>query len=327
MSQNIDRYGRRITYLRISVTDRCNFRCIYCMPASGVDPLSHTEILRYEEIIKVARAAARLGITKIRLTGGEPLVREGLVDLVYGLSDIAGINEITLTTNGVLLPLYAKELAHAGVARVNISLDTLRSDRFHQITRVGHLQETLAGIKAAQDAGLTPIKLNAVVMRGINDDEVASLAAMSRQGYQVRFIEWMPIGNVDEDFEARFISADEIRAIIEESVGSLLPLRQEGPARVYRLAETTGDNGQVGFISTFSSPFCATCNRIRLTADGKIRPCLLSPIEVDVKGPLRAGATSKNIEKLLALAIARKPLAHGLAKETPHDRVMSQIGG
>lgn len=327
MTQNIDRYGRRITYLRISVTDRCNFRCIYCMPASGVDSLSHNEILRYEEIIKVAQAAATLGITKIRLTGGEPLVRDGVVELVHTLSDISGIDEITLTTNGALLPPHAKELSDAGVARVNISLDTLRAERFHQITRVGHLEETLAGITAAQEAGLTPIKLNAVVMHGINDDEVASLAAMSRKGFQVRFIEWMPIGNADQDFESRFISADQVRAIIEQSVGPLLPLRQEGPARVYRLPETHGDNGQVGFISTFSSPFCATCNRIRLTADGKIRPCLLSPIEIDIKGPLRAGATNKEIADLLILAIDRKPLAHGLAKESPHDRAMSQIGG
>jgi len=325
MTENIDRFGRRITYMRISVTDRCNFRCIYCMPASGVSWRPHPEILRYEEIIRVVRSASRLGIRKIRLTGGEPLVREGIVDLVAAMNAIPGIDEITLTTNGSLLPRYAKELARVGLKRVNISLDTLRSDRFRQITRLGSLDDTLAGIAAAQEAGLVPIKLNSVVMRGINDDEVADLASMAKRGLQVRFIEWMPIGTSNDDFSSRFVPAYEVRARIEESLGSLKPLREEGPARVYRIPGSAG--GQIGFISTFSSPFCATCNRIRLTADGKLRPCLLSPVEIDVKGPLRSGATDEEIRRLLALAIERKPFAHGVAEESPHDREMSQIGG
>jgi len=181
MTENIDRFGRRITYMRISVTDRCNFRCIYCMPASGVSWRPHAEILRYEEIIRVVRSAATLGIRKIRLTGGEPLVREGIVDLVAAMNDIPGIDEITLTTNGSLLPRYAKELARVGLKRVNISLDTLRPDRFRQITRLGSLDDTLAGIAAAQEAGLVPIKLNSVVMRGINDDEVADYRAFPNE--------------------------------------------------------------------------------------------------------------------------------------------------
>ncbi|HDL85231.1 MAG TPA: GTP 3',8-cyclase MoaA [Candidatus Acetothermia bacterium] len=326
MTENIDRFGRRITYLRISVTDRCNFRCIYCMPASGVSWQPHAEILRYEEIIRVVRAAATLGIRKVRLTGGEPLVRDGIVDLVASISDISGIEEITLTTNGTLLPHYAKDLAHAGLARVNISLDTLRPDRFRQITRLGSLNDTLAGIRAAQEAGLVPIKLNAVVMRGINDDEVADLAAMTKDNFQVRFIEWMPIGTSNVDFGSRFVPGDEVRAHIEESLGSLEPLREEGPARVYRLSRFP-QGGQIGFISTFSSPFCATCNRIRLTADGKLRPCLLSPIEIDVKAPLRAGATDEEIRRLVLSGIERKPLAHGVASDVPRNREMSQIGG
>ena len=325
MTENIDRFGRRITYLRISVTDRCNFRCIYCMPASGVSSRPHREILRYEEIIRVVRAAATLGIRKVRLTGGEPLVREGIVDLVASISNIPEIDEVTLTTNGSLLPRYAEQLARAGLSRVNISLDSLRPERFREITRLGSLDETLSGIAAAQEAGLVPIKLNAVVMRGINDDEVADLAAMARNGFQVRFIEWMPIGTSSEDFNSRYVSGDEVRARIEESLGPLEPLREEGPARVYRLSDSS--HGQIGFISTFSSPFCATCNRIRLTADGKIRPCLLSPIEVDVKGPLRGGATDEEIRKLIIEGIDRKPLGHGTASDAPRDRQMSQIGG
>ena len=325
MTENIDRFGRRITYLRISVTDRCNFRCIYCMPASGVRWRPHAEILRYEEIIRVVRAAATLGIRKVRITGGEPLVREGIVDLVGAMNAIPGIDEITLTTNGTLLSRYATALAQVGLKRVNVSLDTLRPDRFRKITRLGSLDDTLAGIAAAQEAGLVPIKLNAVVMRGINDDEVADLAAMSKSGFQVRFIEWMPIGTSDEDYDSRFVSGDEVRARIEETFGPLQSLREEGPARVYRLPGAA--TGEIGFISTFSSPFCATCNRIRLTADGKLRPCLLSPVEIDVAGPLRAGATDEEIRRLLVLGIERKPLAHGVADDSPHDREMSQIGG
>ncbi|HEX32732.1 MAG TPA: GTP 3',8-cyclase MoaA [Candidatus Acetothermia bacterium] len=327
MTENIDRFGRRITYLRVSVTDRCNFRCIYCMPASGVRSCPHAEVLRYEEIIRVVRAAATLGIRKVRLTGGEPLVREGIVDLVAAISDISGIDEVTLTTNGSLLPRYAEQLARAGLSRVNISLDSLRPDRFRQITRLGSLDDTLSGIAAAQEAGLVPIKLNAVVMRGVNDDEVADLASMARDGFQVRFIEWMPIGSSSEDFSSRYVSGDEVRARIEEALGPLQSLREEGPARVYRLSGTSAGAGQIGFISTFSSPFCATCNRIRLTADGKIRPCLLSPIEIDIKEPLRAGATDDEIRDLLIEGIDRKPLGHGLASDAPRDRQMSQIGG
>ena len=322
--ENIDRFGRRITYLRVSVTDRCNFRCIYCMPAAGVQWRPHREILRYEEIVRIVRAAAGLGIRKVRITGGEPLVRAGIVDLVAELHRIPGIDELVMTTNGALLARYARDLARVGLDRVNISLDTLRPDRFRAITRVGRLDDTLAGIAAARTAGLTPIKLNAVVMRGVNDDEVGALAAKSRDGFQVRFIEWMPIGQLGEDFNARFVPGDEIKARIEAELGPLTPVRAEGPARVYRFADAPGE---IGFITAFSAPFCATCNRMRLTADGRLRPCLLAPIEIDLKGPLRAGATDADLRQLLKEGIDKKPYAHGVPSESPHDRTMSEIGG
>ena len=320
---NVDRFGRRITYMRVSVTDRCNLRCIYCMPEEGIPWRPHDEILSYEEIVRVVRAGAGLGIRKVRLTGGEPLVRAGIVDLVKGLRGIPGIEELVMTTNGTLLSRYADELARAGLDRVNVSLDTLEAARFKRITRVGSLEETLAGIAAAVEGGLTPIKLNAVVMRGINDDEVARLAAKSLEGFEVRFIEWMPIGEV-KGFNERFVPGDEIKERIESSLGRLIPVREEGPARVYRLPEAPG---KIGLITALSAPFCARCNRIRLTADGKLRPCLLSPIELDLKGPLRSGASEEEIAAILREGIERKPYAHGLVRDFPRSRTMSEIGG
>ncbi len=322
--ENIDRFGRRITYLRLSVTDRCNFRCIYCMPASGVEWRPHADILRYEEIVRIVRAATAIGIRKIRLTGGEPLVREGIVDLVQEISRIPGIDELVMTTNGALLPLYADRLAAAGLDRVNISLDTLRPERFQWITRIGRLEDTLAGLYAAREAGLSPIKLNAVVMRGINDDEVVDLARKTREGFGVRFIEPMPVGKPDTNLKGRFVSGEEIRARIERELGPLIPVRDEGPARVYRIS---GAPGEIGFITALSAPFCDRCNRMRVTADGKLRPCLLSPVEIDLKGALRAGAGDEEILALLKEGMRRKPYAHGLAHEFPHDRTMSEIGG
>jgi len=324
LTENIDRFGRRITYLRISVTDRCNLRCIYCMPAAGVPWRSHDEILRYEEIARIVRVAARLGIRKVRLTGGEPLIREGIVDLIAEMREIPGIEELVMTTNGTLLSRYARGLAAAGLDRVNVSLDTLRPERFQKITRLGNLADTLAGIAAAQEAGLNPIKLNAVVMRGINDDEVADLAALSREGFGVRFIEWMPIGEPTESFTERFVPGGKIKARIEDALGPLTPVREEGPARVYRLE---GAPGEIGFVTAFSAPFCANCNRIRLTADGRLRPCLLSPGEIDLQDPLRAGATEAELRELLKRGIREKPFAHGIPSESPHDRTMSEIGG
>ena len=318
---NLDPYGRRITYLRISVTDRCNFRCIYCMPPKGVPWRPHREILRYEEIVRIVEAAAGLGISKVRLTGGEPLVRKGLPALVQELSRIPGIREVVMTTNGSLLARYADELARAGLSRVNVSLDSLQPERFRRITRLGSLDRVWAGIRAAREAGLTPIKLNVVVLRGVNDDEVADLAALACQGFRVRFIEWMPLASVGEALRGKFVPGEEIRERVEGRWGELTPLRTEGPARVYRLPA----GGEVGFITPRSAPFCSSCNRMRITADGKLRPCLLSPLEIDLKGPLRGGATREELAKLLLEGMRRKPPAHPVA--SPPDREMSEIGG
>lgn len=330
---HLDAYDRPIDYLRISVTDRCNLRCIYCMPPDGVPWRPHADILRYEEIETVVRAAADLGITKVRLTGGEPLVRLGLVDLVRMIARIPGIDDLAMTTNGVLLADHAEALAGAGLDRVNISLDTLDAARFRSITRRGELADVLAGIEAARQARLRPIKINTVVIRGLNDDEVVDLATKSLEddGWNIRFIELMPVGDdclMSETWEDQVVTAPEIRARIEAALGALEPARMStggGPARYYRLP---GAKGTIGFITPVSEHFCEQCNRLRLTADGHLRPCLLSDEEVDLRTPLRAGATVDAIQALIVDGIACKPLRHHLAEHThPEARGMSEIGG
>ncbi|MEA3345258.1 MAG: GTP 3',8-cyclase MoaA, partial [Chloroflexota bacterium] len=284
----IDRYGRAITYLRISVTDRCNLRCVYCMPAEGIHLRSHEEILRYEEIVRIVRVAVGMGIRFVRLTGGEPLVRKELVKLVRMLRAIPGLEELSMTTNGTLLADHAQALAEAGLDRVNISLDSLRPERFHRITRLGNLSDVLKGIEAAERAGLVPLKLNTVVMRGLNDDEVVELARLTLEhGWHVRFIEPMPVGSRTLWDGIRYVPGSEVRDRIEEALGSLRSTqgpKGHGPARNFKLPRSLGT---VGFITPWSENFCASCNRMRLTADGRIRPCLLSDIEVDLRGPLR----------------------------------------
>ncbi|HOT91440.1 MAG TPA: GTP 3',8-cyclase MoaA [Anaerolineae bacterium] len=325
-----DTYQRSIDYLRISITDRCNLRCVYCMPEQGVQPWAHADILRYEEIERVVRAAAMLGLRKIRLTGGEPLVRLGVVELVRTLAHIPGIEAVTMTTNGMLLSRYAAPLAEAGLQRVNVSLDTLRPDRFHAITRWGNLDTVLAGIEAALAAGLTPLKINTVVMRGQNDDEVVELARRAiASGWHLRFIEWMPVGEAaqDQNWRARLVTAAEIRARIEAALGPLEPVTVvgAGPARTYCLPGTTAT---LGFISAVSEHFCGSCNRLRLTADGKLRPCLLSPEELDLRTPLRQGASEADIQALLQKAVRLKPQGHQLADHAQvAGRAMAQIGG
>jgi cyclic pyranopterin phosphate synthase len=329
---HLDAYNRPISYLRISVTDRCNLRCVYCMPPQGVAKRAHGEILRYEEIETVVRAAAALGITKVRLTGGEPLVRPGIVDLVRMLARVEGIDDLAMTTNAILLNDYAKELAQAGLRRVNISLDTLRPERFERITRCGRLEDVLAGMEAARQAGLTPIKINTVVMRGMNDDEVVDFARQTLElGWHVRFIELMPIGNsltVEDDWRERVVTAREIQKQIEATLGALEPakvLPGGGPARYYRLPEA---KGTLGFITPISEHFCHQCNRLRLTADGHLRPCLLSEYEIDLRTPLRNGAGEEQIKMLILQSIASKPLQHHLDEShVPKGRMMSQIGG
>ena len=329
---HLDAYNRPISYLRISVTDRCNLRCVYCMPPQGVAKRSHAEILRYEEIETVVRAAATLGITKVRLTGGEPLVRPGIVDLVRMLARVEGIDDLAMTTNAILLDDYAKGLAQAGLQRVNISLDTLRPERFERITRCGRLEDVLAGMEAARQAGLTPIKINTVVIHGMNDDEVVDFARQTLEpGWHVRFIELMPIGNgmaVENNWKERVVTAREIREQIEAALGPLKPakvLPGGGPARYYRLPDA---KGTLGFITPISDHFCTHCNRLRLTADGHLRPCLLADTEIDLRTPLRARADVEQIKALIVQAIERKPMQHHLDEcKIPTGRVMSEIGG
>jgi len=323
VSQLFDSFGRRINYLRISVTDRCNLRCIYCMPPEGVPWIPHSNLLSYEEISTIVQMAAALGINKIRLTGGEPLIRPGLPNLVEMLSRIEGINEIAMTTNGTLLQEYALVLKRAGLRRINISLDTLKADRFRYITRLGELKDTLKGIEAAREANLEPVKINVVVMRGINDDEVLDFAKLTREkGWHIRFIELMPFANVTE-----FVPSREIRQSIV-SLGMLepcSPITGNGPTRSYRLP---GAKGTIGFISPLSEPFCSACNRLRLTSDGQLCPCLLSDGGIDLKGPLRNNATAQELKNLILKAVASKPKQHHLADGTvlvKHN--MSQIGG
>ncbi len=322
-----DSFQRPINYLRISVTDRCNLRCIYCMPSCGVYPMSHRDILTYEEIHTIAQAAAELGISKIRLTGGEPLVRSGLPNLVQMLAHIDGIDDIALTTNGTLLNRYATELKEAGLQRVNVSLDTLKPDKFESITRHNLFRDVIEGIEVAKSVGLKPVKINVVVMAGINDDELLDFANKTiDEGWHVRFIELMPL--VGEDTPApQFIPVSDMRKRLE-SLGELepyLPSVGNGPAMYFRFPHT---KGTIGFITPVSEHFCFQCNRLRLTSDGKLRPCLLAEDEIDLKQPLRNGISSAELKRLIKKAVARKPLRHHLAEGCiPKDRPMTQVGG
>jgi len=328
----VDAYNRPISYLRISVTDRCNLRCVYCMPPEGVPWVPHERILRYEEIELVVRAAAQLGITKIRLTGGEPLVRRGIAELVRGIASIPGIDDLALTTNGTLLARHASGLAQAGLKRVNVSLDTLKPERFTRITRMGHLEDVLQGMEMARAAGLCPVKINTVVVRHLNDDEILDFARKTvESGWNVRFIEMMPIGNsglAQPDRQDRVVTGREVRETIEASLGALMPAEvfpANGPARYYRLPDA---QGTIGFITPMSEHFCYSCNRLRLTADGHLRPCLLSDQEIDLRAPIRQGAQVSEIMELLTQGIKRKPLQHHLAEGGfPVSRPMSAIGG
>jgi cyclic pyranopterin phosphate synthase len=332
----IDPFQRSINYLRVSVTDRCNLRCVYCMPEEGIPFVPHQEILTLEEIARIIRVAAGMGLRRVRLTGGEPLVRKGIVNLVRWVSQTPGIEDISLTTNAVLLASYAHELAAAGLKRVNVSLDTLRPQRFHQITRRGDFADVMAGIAAARDAGLSPLKLNVVVMREINDDEIGEIARTTlEEDWQVRFIELMPFMDEQEtcikdtSLTLGFVPTQEVKRQIEEALGPLEAAETTaggGPAKYYRLP---GARGLIGFISPLSEEqFCATCNRMRLTADGKIRPCLLTDQEVDLKDTLRRGGSDDDLRQRILEALHSKPDAHHLGDgNRPHRRKMAQIGG
>ncbi len=332
-----DSHGRVIDYLRISLTDRCNFRCIYCMPEEGVCALAHDEILRIEEIEEIVRVATRIGIRSVRLTGGEPLVRKGVVDLIKSLKSTPGIENISMTTNGVLLPEMANDLKAAGLSRVNISLDTLDPAQFEFITRVGKIESTLKGIDAALEAGFNPVKINAVTVRSLNQDFLAFAKLSIDRPLHVRFIEYMPVGS-SKGFDGSgwgkkdVVPSEELLEIINQravaeglpelvsSDGNNAPIGW-GPARYF---EFPGAKGTVGFISPLSRHFCSECNRLRLTADGKLRPCLFSDREIDVRAALRDGG-EEAVYNCFLEALNLKPDEH-------HDKVgternMSQIGG
>lgn len=324
-----DVYQREINYLRVSVTDRCNMRCVYCMPSGGVKTLPHEEILRNEEFVSIIKAASLTGIKKIRLTGGEPLIRKGLVELVAAINDIPGIDDIALTTNGALLPDIGRDLKKAGVRRVNISLDTLDPALFRAITRSGDLDQAWRGIETALDLGFSPVKINTVVMKGYNDHEIVELAALTlRYPLHVRFIELMPVGTSNTWAMERHVPASRVREMVEAGLGRLEGAHKpagNGPARYLRLS---GAPGTIGFISPVSDHFCQSCNRLRLTAEGMIRPCLHSAREWDAKGPLRRGADDRELAAIFRLAVAGKPDRHCMQGGWRDDkRIMSQIGG
>lgn len=322
-----DQYGRKIRDLRVSLTDRCNLRCVYCMPeATEFKP--RDEVLTDDEILILVRVAAELGVKKIRLTGGEPTVRANVVDLTARIAQVPGIQDLAMTTNGIRLAELARPLAAAGLRRINVSLDTLDREQFRAITRWGNLDDVLAGLEAAQAAGLHPIKVNAVVVRGFNEDGVVDLARLTlTHTWAVRFIEMMPFGSVAGFQTNAYVPSQETMGRIEAALGPLRPIDVTGfdPARTYRL---DGAAGTLGFISAVSQPFCAQCGRLRLTAEGRLRLCLLRDDEADLRTPLRSGATYEEIRERFRAAAYRKPWGHGLARGViPRRRIMSQIGG
>ncbi len=341
----------RVTYLRVSVTDRCNERCIYCMPPEGVRLKTHGDVLSYEEMTRVVRCAVPLGVRTVRLTGGEPLVRRGLVEFARDVAAVPGVEDVALTTNGLLLPAVARALRKAGVRRVNISLDTLRPGRYRDITRTGSFADAWAGLEAALEAGFRPVKVNTVVMRGVNDDEIEDMALIAAEGVLTwRFIELMPLGEAGRLGEDMLVPAAEVverlaalaaargLPFTEEGAGSARrgdgrdgragagpgPFAGAGPARYFRFGR-----GRVGVISPMTHGFCAECNRLRLTSDGRVHPCLTSPLEVDLAGALRGGASDEEITALLAEAVRMKPEAHRMRERLPElaERRMSRIGG
>ncbi len=327
-----DRCRRRISYLRVSVSDRCNLRCLYCAPDEGQFPLlAHADILRYEEIIQVIAALLPLGIDKVRLTGGEPLLRRDLDRLVAQIAALPGIRDVSVTTNGVLLAELAPRLQAAGLRRINISLDTLQPDKFAYITRRDYFFRVRAGIDAALEAGFDPVKINVVAIRGFNDDEILAFAALARKlKVHVRFIEYMPIGTSTSWQEGEMIPVAEIRERLEEHYGPLLPVaagKPAGPAELFRFAD--GADGCIGFVGALSNHFCDQCNRVRITADGRLRPCLFSDLEYDLKGLLRRGGDPEAIRALFREAVMHKPTGHGISCNAVRKcaRVMTTIGG
>jgi len=324
----LDRFGRKIHYLRISLTDHCNLRCVYCMPEDMVFR-PNAELMQDDEILHLVNLFATLGFDKFRLTGGEPTVRANIVNIVQGIAQTPGVRSLSMTTNGVLLSRLAHPLAQAGLQRVNISIDTLDPVKFRRLTRWGKLEDVWADIHTAQQAGLTPIKLNGVVVRGYNEQDVVDLARLTMDNpWQVRFIEMMPFAGATDLQTEQMVTAQEMKDRIEAALGPLAVANDgelDGEARLFHLP---GSQGDIGFISSVTAPFCASCTRARLTADGRLRLCLLREGEVDLLTPLRAGATLAELRQLILDGIWNKPWGHGLDEGViPLNRVMSEIGG
>ncbi len=324
----VDHEKRHLNYLRVSITDRCNLRCLYCAPEGRIPKLDHDEILSYEEILRLVRIGTQLGIRKVRITGGEPLVRKGAVDLLGRLTRIKELEDISLTTNGVLLAPNAQGIFDAGIRRINISLDTLDSKKYAQITGYDRFEQVWSGIQRAREIGFAPIKINVVAMRGINDDEITSFGRLALDHpFHVRFIEYMPIGNSRASSQDQILTP-EIKAMIG-TIGALIPVgngQNDGPARRYRIA---GAQGEIGFISAMSHHFCSRCNRLRLTADGKLRACLLSDRHEPLKALLRNGGSDEQLADVFRIAVRHKAAKHRLCpdSETSVKDQMQGIGG
>lgn len=324
----IDACNRHLNYLRVSITDRCNLACGYCLPEDSVPRLAHTTILRYEEILRIVRVAVRLGITKVRVTGGEPLVRRGVCDFLAELAAVPGLRDLSLTTNGVLLTENIERIRSAGITRLNISLDTLRPERYRAITGRDFFGRVWEGILAAQSLGFHPIKLNAVALHGVNDDELIDLARLCwDHPFHVRFIEFMPIGRSQFAGKPTLLVPEIMQRI--SALGPLIPVprsEHDGPARRFRIE---GARGEIGFISAISRHFCDRCNRLRLTASGQLRPCLMSDCQEDLKGPMRSGCSDDALTELFFKTIQRKPSDHHLSVGEPAHVCcqMRSIGG
>lgn len=317
----IDSFGRKINYLRVSVTDLCNLRCSYCMPEKGVEKKDHKDIMSLEEIEDIIKVAVKLGISKVRITGGEPLVRKGLIPMIGNISEMDGLKDLTLTTNGILLKDHADSLKKAGLNRVNISLDTLDREKYKKITRCGKLDDVLEGIRAAKEARLLPIKINVVLIGGINDDEIEDFVNLTiKDDIEVRFIELMPLGEASSWPKESFISNEEVL----KKVSRLIPMPFKGHGTVARMYKLPDSKGKVGLISPVSSHFCTYCNRIRVTPDGKLKSCLHSSQEIDLKG-----ATPRELERLLIEGMMAKPSTHniGTLHSSETHRNMNEIGG
>jgi len=323
-----DSFNRRIDYLRISITDKCNLKCIYCMSSKGPKNFNNAEIMTDEEIVRFVRIAHKHGLRKVRITGGEPLLRKNIISLISSIKEI-GINNLSLTTNGIMLAGLAGDLKKAGLDRVNISLDTMSAGRYKEITEKGDINRVWEAIKEAERVGLSPVKINVVPIRGINDDEILSFASLTfEKDYHIRFIEFMPVTSDGIWRKEKCVSSNEIIEIVSR-LGSLesFKFRGEGPSRNYRIK---GAAGVIGIISPITDHFCSSCNRLRLTSDGKIRPCLFSKVQIDIKTPMRGGSTDDELESLFLHAISIKPERHKLDENiTAADNIknMSKIGG